>query len=315
MVKSVTACVAAGMLLAGGCGQESPEPSASTSGGDAGTGSYTIATTFYPTTYFAHRLTDGVPGVEVVCPVPAEADPIFWQPGGEDIGLYQASDLIVLNGAGFEKWARSAALPRSRTVDTAEQFSSQFIMLEGKTHSHGVAGEHTHEGLVAHTWLDPVMAIGQARAMGEAIAEGLPEDGEDVLGNFESLVSDLFELDERFQALYDRIAGAQLLASHPAYNYLAQRYGWDLHSFDFDPGEALSAAQQGEVQEQSAANPGSNSIMLWESEPLPETAELLRSRFGIVSVWFSPCETRPDEGDYLSVMHANIDRLEAALEP
>ncbi|MFG0304978.1 MAG: hypothetical protein ACF8Q5_02050, partial [Phycisphaerales bacterium JB040] len=57
MLKTTSAgamvCVA---LLAGGCGRESPAD-ASTGGAEGGAASetYTIATTFYPTTYFARR--------------------------------------------------------------------------------------------------------------------------------------------------------------------------------------------------------------------------------------------------------------------
>ena len=49
-------------------------------------------------------------------------------------------------------------------------------------------------------------------------------------------------------------------------------------------------------------------IMLWEGEPLAETAARLRE-LGIDPVVFDPTANRPDEGDYLTVMEANVDRL------
>ena len=52
--------------------------------------------------------------------------------------------------------------------------------------------------------------------------------------------------------------------------------------------------------------------MLWEAEPLPDTVGRLRE-LGVASVVFDPAGNRPGEGDYLSVMQANLDRLEAAL--
>ena len=52
--------------------------------------------------------------------------------------------------------------------------------------------------------------------------------------------------------------------------------------------------------------------MLWEAEPLPETVARLEE-MGIESIVFDPCATEPDSGDYLSVMQANLQRLQSTL--
>jgi hypothetical protein len=51
--------------------------------------------------------------------------------------------------------------------------------------------------------------------------------------------------------------------------------------------------------------------MLWEAEPLPETAAQLRG-LGVESVVFGPAGNRPGSGDYLSVMDANLRGLATA---
>jgi len=48
--------------------------------------------------------------------------------------------------------------------------------------------------------------------------------------------------------------------------------------------------------------------MLWEAEPLAETAAQLEA-LGVRVVVFDPCGNRPDEGDWLSVMRSNIQAL------
>ena len=53
-------------------------------------------------------------------------------------------------------------------------------------------------------------------------------------------------------------------------------------------------------------------VMLWEGPPLPETVRKLEA-LGVKSVVFDPCGNRPAAGDFLSVMRANIERLEQAL--
>jgi zinc transport system substrate-binding protein len=51
--------------------------------------------------------------------------------------------------------------------------------------------------------------------------------------------------------------------------------------------------------------------MLWEATPLDETRQLLASEYGVGSVVFDPCGNRPESGDYISVMRANVESLEA----
>ena len=52
----------------------------------------------YPLHYFATRI--GGDLVDASFPVPADIDPAFWKPSGDDVAQIQAADLIVLNGAG-----------------------------------------------------------------------------------------------------------------------------------------------------------------------------------------------------------------------
>jgi len=303
-------------LALGACG---PGGSSERQAAEADTGPVRVLTTFYPTTYFAQRISGGLTGgdLEIVCPVPEGEDPIFWQPTAEQVGEYQRADLIVLNGAGFERWAANAALPSSRVVDTAEGFAAEFIMIESKTHSHGAAGAHTHEGLDGHTWLDPTNAVRQARVIGEALADAHPEHGEQILANYEDLERDLQTLDAEFRTL--PIDGVRLLASHPAYNYLSRRYNWGVTSFDLDPGEAVTAEQLAGIEAAKQTPAGGRTVMLWESEPIESSIAALES-VGITSVVFSPAETvdpaRLAAGeDYLSIMQANIERVRDALRP
>jgi len=101
----------------------------------------TVSPTFYPTEYFPSRI--GGDHVLVTLPLPPDADPIFWQPSREQIAAYQEADLIVINGADFEKWIATASLPESRIVDTAAAFEDDFVTYETTTHAHGPGG-HEH---------------------------------------------------------------------------------------------------------------------------------------------------------------------------
>ena len=124
----------------------------------------TIYAVNYPLKYFAERIAGE--HAKVVFPAPADEDPAFWTPDPDTIGAFQKADLILLNGAGYEKWIERASLPASKLVDTSVAMESSYVPLdEGVVHTHGPEGEHSHKGWAFTTWLDPMIAIGQAQAV------------------------------------------------------------------------------------------------------------------------------------------------------
>lgn len=296
------------LTLVGGCGPGDASK-------DAETAEPVVYTTFYPTTFFAERIAGDL--VEVVCPIPEDEDPIFWQPSREAIQRYQEASLIVVNGAEFEKWVESASLPRSRVVDTAASFEDRLMTYQATTtHSHGAKGMHAHTGIDGHTWMDPALAAIQAEAIRDALCERFPEHAPAFRRNAQALAAELEALDARLQAIsLEHIA---ILCSHPAYNYLARHCGWSVGNFDLDPGSPLSPEQL-EALRRAVDVATAVPVMLWESEPLAETVRALREELGLHSLLFSPCELlgeaeRAAGMDYLRVMHANVERLEALVD-
>jgi len=305
---------ASGADSTGQGGMKKGEASAARSGGVP-----RIMTTFYPTTYFASRIAG--PHAVVVCPLPEGEDPIFWTPTREVIGDYQKADLVLVNGASFEKWTATATLPMSRVVDTAAPLGASLITFETVTHRHGSGGEHTHEGVDGHTWVDPVNARMQAGEIEAALADRYPDHAADFRAGFESLARDLDGLGGSLAELKPATAEAGLLASHPAYNYLARRQGWAITNIAMDPEQAASEAELvavGAAADAARAAGKRRVVMLWEAEPPAATISALRERFGVESVVFSPCESlgaeeRAAGDDYLSIMRRNIESLKAAL--
>ena len=80
----------------------------------------------------------------------------------------------------------------------------------------------------------------------------------------------------------------------------------NLASVHFEPDEFPDAGAWRDLETRLADHPAR--WMLWEGEPLPETAAKL-SDLGIESVVFDPCGNTPTEGDYLTVMKANATTL------
>lgn len=301
------------LLLLAACG----EPERPAAQAPAGRAVPEVWTTFYPTTYLAERL--GGPLVKVVCPLPPDEDPAFWRPDAAVVQGYQEADLIVINGAGFERFVDKVSLPTARVVDVSRGFSDRFLRLTGATtHSHGGGAAHTHEGLDGHTWFDPLNLKEQALALARALQRRLPAHAAAIEANLAALSADLDALDAAFRALGRLPEGLSLYGAHPAWNYAAQRYGWSMVNFHLDPGEVPPEEEWARLRESLKTKPARH--LLWEDTPLPAVAERLQQELGLTSLTVPPCESespedRAQKRDLLVRMRANVEALRPAFAP
>lgn len=272
----------------------------------AGDGPLVVYTVNYPLAFFAQRI--GGDAVRVEFPAPADGDPAFWSPDPETIVAYQDADLILLNGAGYAQWADLASLPTSRTIDTGASRAEHLIEVDDVSHTHGPGGEHEHRSTAFTTWLDPTFAIDQARAITAALSTARPQSRAKFEASFDVLSAELAELDERWRAIVGAQPEQPVLASHPVYQYLADRTGLSLESLHWEPDELPDDLQWRKLETLHASHPAK--WMLWEGEPLPEVVERLRT-IGVECVVFNPCGNDPGDGaDFLGVMQANTAALE-----
>jgi zinc transport system substrate-binding protein len=270
----------------------------------------TIYTVNYPLAYFAKRI--GSDAVEVVLPVPPDVDPAYWTPSAEIVEKYQRADLIVLNGADYAKWVSYATLPLSKILDTSATISDRWIALEDAvTHSHGSDGEHAHGGWANTTWLDPALAIEQARAIEAALISRLPGLQTIISEQASDLVADLEALDARLAAAAETIGDEPLLFSHPVYQYLIARYGLNAVELHWEPDQTPDGHAWDHLAE--AMEEHTARWMLWEGSPLPTTVTSLAER-DITSLVYQPCANVPASGDFLTVMAANAEALETIAE-
>ncbi len=260
----------------------------------------------YPLSYFAERI--GGEHVKVVFPAPQDVDPAFWTPDTETVRKYQQADLIILNGAEYAKWTKKVSLPLLRSVDISRSFKDKLIQLESNTtHSHGPSGDHSHGGTAFTTWLDFNQAVQQAEAIMKSFVREKPAHGQAFADNFAALKKDLLHLDERLKIITVHKGGQPLVASHPIYQYLARRYNLNLKMMMWEPDEDPGHAEWQKLKEQLIEHPAK--WMLWEGEPLPDSEVRLQA-MGLNSTLFAPCFSRPEHGDFLTVMHQNVKNME-----
>ena len=264
-----------------------------------------VHTVNYPLSYFAKRI--GGDAVSVHFPE-LPGDPAYWEPDATTLAAYQSADLVLLNGAGYARWIERASLRRKRLVNTSKGFEDRWIRShDTTTHSHGPDGEHAHTGFAFTTWLNPAFSIEQARSIAEAFEKARPDSTASFRANLAKLIADLEGLDTALRATTDEIGDQPLLFSHPVYAYLEARYGLNGQSVHFEPDvspsdDALRALEALRATHRSR-------WMVWEARPLAESIARLE-KLGIESVVFDPVGNRPESGDYLEVMRANLRALE-----
>ena len=120
--------------------------------------------------------------------------------------------------------------------------------------------------------------------------------------NYESLRTDLENLNTSLKDAFALYRDQPLLASHPVYQYLARAAGLTLTSLHWEPGQMPPPEEWAKLDSHPAK------WILWEAEPSAEIAAELNRR-AIQTIVFNPCATTPAAGDYLTVMKANIQQL------
>jgi zinc transport system substrate-binding protein len=272
------------------------------------TGRLSVYVVNAPLQTFAERI--GGQHVDVVFPAPPKIDPAFWQPSAEVIARYQAADLILENGAGYAKWLRYATLPRASRVNTSAAFSEgDFIERSGTvTHGHGPSGEHSHAGIAFTTWLDPTLAILQARAIAEAMIARRPALAKEFRVGLAKLEVDLLEIDTLLQRASRRYRNHLVLFSHPVYEYFSRRYDIVGESLFWEPGEEPDQREWDRLKLLLADK--AIDTLFFEGKAHPVVEARLRT-LGIDVVVFEPGGPKSALGDWLAVMRMNVARLEA----
>ncbi len=264
----------------------------------------------YPLHYFAERIaTDSFSIDYLVAP---EVDPAFWEPDDKALVAFQKADIVIRNGADYAKWMQVVTLPSTTMVDTSRAFSDRLIKVEGGAHSHGDGAVHSHAGVAFTTWIDFSQAAMQAEAIAKRMTRYAPAEAKKIAENLAALKADLGELDQKMKSLAEKLRDRSFAVSHPIYQYWSRAYGIKIDALEWEPDMKLGEKEIADLKAVIAkSNP---QWMIWEGTPGDENVKAL-AQLGLSSLVFSPAANRPDEGDWLEVMHQNIKNLEEVLKP
>jgi len=158
-------------------------------------------------------LVERVVGPDTRVRVLTATDPEHFEPGPGQMQALLDADLFVPLGIRAEtRWLNiiKEQAPALRVVDCCRQLMTR--REEGNYQD-------------PHVWLDPILAMRMAAIILQDLIEIRPAEAEYLQSNYQRLASDLEQLDADIRARLARHAGQTFLVGHPAWGYLADRYG------------------------------------------------------------------------------------------
>lgn len=162
--------------------------------------------------------------------------------------------------------------------------------------------------MAVSAWLPRPIECGLRPAISVARDGSRPEDASEFESNCTTLQDELSELDSSMHENAKQNGNKPLVASHPVYQYLARRYNLGIRAVHWEPEVVPDDKATADLKQLLADHPANS--MIWEGEPDPRSVELLET-MGLGNVVFDPCGNAPGEGDWLTEMKRNVDRMKA----
>jgi ABC-type Zn uptake system ZnuABC Zn-binding protein ZnuA len=160
--------------------------------------------------------------------IPTGVDPHAFEPSPRDVARIADSSLLIISGAGLEKWLQ-------KTLDNA---GGQHVVIEA---SKGLQGRAPREGEEAghpdttpqelavdpHFWLDPLNVIRYVENIRDGLITMDPAGQDTYTRNAAAYILQLKQLDEDIRAQVEQIPPERrmIVTNHESLGYFADRYG------------------------------------------------------------------------------------------
>jgi len=265
--------------------------------------------------------------IDVSLLVPMGVDPHDWEPTIRDTERLQKSDMIIINGIGYEHWIGSLELTgiAGILVDTSNGISTlDSIKYDEEKHDDDAKedghDEHTeedghdernHGALDPHIWLNPVYAQLQVKNIANALSNSDPTNKNYYQSNAEIYNQELNSLDTKIRT---ELSGCttDFITFHDAFSYFSEEYGLTQHTI-ISPTDS-----HGEVTLQTLENIISLArelnikVIFAEESTSTKTSQVIADEIGGKVLVLSPLEIVSDE-TYVEKMTQNLENLKEAL--
>ncbi len=261
-------------------------------GTEASSGATQVVAGFYPLAFAAQEVGDA--GVEVTNLTPAGAEPHDFELTPRDVEEIQDADLVVYIGGGFqpglEEVVEGGGVPALDGLD-------------------GIELRDGDEGVDPHIWLDPIRFAHVVERIGAELGGEAPA---------RQLASQLRALDGEFRKELASCRLDELVTTHDAFGYLADRYGLEVLpitglSPEAEPSPQDLAQIADLVEERGVTTVYTETLLS------PEIGETVAREAGVETAVLNPLEGLSEEElargeNYFSVMEANLEALRSGLQ-
>jgi zinc transport system substrate-binding protein len=283
-------------FIATGCGRSA--------GSDPGQPS--IVAAFYPLMYVASAV--GGAEVSVTSLTPPGAEPHDLELTTDQVRRVADADLVV--------YLRGFQPQVDETVDQqAADAAFDAAGVEALREATGAGdGDGDAGGKDLHVWLDPVRLAVIADRLADRLAEVDPDGAAGYRTRAADLRVGLERLDREYADGLKTCDRREIVTSHAAFGYLAERYGLRQIAVSGLSPEAEPSPQRLADVARQARTHGVTTVF-FETLVSPKVAETLADEVGARAEVLDPIEgLAPDAtGDYATVMRDNLTRLRAAL--
>jgi zinc transport system substrate-binding protein len=292
----------AGPVLLAGCGTGA-------SSGPAGGGGLQVVASFYPLQYVTARILGDAGSVRGLTKPGAEPHDLELSP--QDVVQVSKAPLVVyLKGfqPSVDRAVADQAGGRGFDVSAAARLTLSYTPIEGGQTQQRAAGS-----VDPHFWLDPTRVSDVVAALADRLARVDPGHAAVFAANAAALRSDLAVLDADLRAGLRACANPDLVTSHNAFGYLAQRYGLrQVGIAGLSPDQEPSPARLAEVTTFVRAN--HVRTIYYETLVSPKIADAVAHAAGVRTDVLDPIEGVTDQSrgtDYLQVMRSDLAALRA----
>ncbi|WKU07859.1 metal ABC transporter substrate-binding protein [Micromonospora sp. HUAS LYJ1] len=275
-----------------------------------------VVAAFYPLQFVAERV--GGDAVTVTNLAKPGAEPHDLELNPRQVGQVSEAELVFyLKGfqpAVDEAVAQNAA---DRAFDVTTVAPLRDATAGGHDHDHEGEDGHAEEengGKDPHLWLDPTRLATVADKLAERLGTVDPDRAADYTARARTLSGELQKLDAEYTAGLKTCQRREIVVSHAAFGYLAERYRLEQIGLtgltpDTEPAPQRLAEVAREAREHDATT------IFFETLVSPKVAETIAAEVGAKTAVLDPIEglSADGGGDYLSVMRTNLTTLRTAL--
>lgn len=276
---------------------------------------------------FLADITQNVAGerVTVETLIPNGLDPHAFEPTPRDTARIAGSDVLVINGAGFEEWLAGVlenaggerlVIEASQGLKPRESHPGEEAHEEDEHED-----DNSHAGGDPHFWLNPLHVITYVENIRDGLTQADPEGSAVYAANAEAYIAELRELDDWIQREAAAIPAEQrkIVTNHESFGYFAEQYGFEIIGtvIPSASSEASPSAQQMAGLVDRIRATGARAIFL-ETGANPQLAEQIAHETGIRVVTDLYTHSLSDSGgdapNYLDMMRYNTRAIVEALK-